>query len=195
MCQNDGSGGIRTHASEETGALNQRLRPLGHATSLSLCPCRSPHGSLDSVAHGRQTRAAKSRAASHGAKMIPPRIELGTFCVLGRCDNRYTTESSVSDGRQTAVKAHPLGSRDAHSKPSARCDSAKGKRATAGNRTRINCLEGNYAHHYTTVASCEPTWEQRQPFYSRSVATAVRTVPDVLGIWETPHGPLEGLGD
>ena len=26
-----GSGGIRTHASEETGALNQRLRPLGHA--------------------------------------------------------------------------------------------------------------------------------------------------------------------
>ena len=27
-----GSGGIRTHASEETGALNQRHRPLGHAT-------------------------------------------------------------------------------------------------------------------------------------------------------------------
>ena len=24
--------GIRTHAPEETGALNQRLRPLGHAT-------------------------------------------------------------------------------------------------------------------------------------------------------------------
>ena len=29
-----GSGGIRNHASEETGALNQRLRPLGHATGL-----------------------------------------------------------------------------------------------------------------------------------------------------------------
>ena len=29
---NIGSGGIRTHAPEETGALNQRLRPLGHAT-------------------------------------------------------------------------------------------------------------------------------------------------------------------
>ena len=28
----NGSGGIRPHASEETGALNQRLRPLGHAT-------------------------------------------------------------------------------------------------------------------------------------------------------------------
>ena len=31
---NCGSGGIRTHAPEETGALNQRLRPLGHATFL-----------------------------------------------------------------------------------------------------------------------------------------------------------------
>ena len=30
--KSNGSGGIRTHASEETGALNQRLRPLGHAT-------------------------------------------------------------------------------------------------------------------------------------------------------------------
>ena len=29
-----GSGEIRTRASEETGALNQRLRPLGHATLL-----------------------------------------------------------------------------------------------------------------------------------------------------------------
>ena len=30
------SGGFRTHASEETGALNQRLRPLGHATVCTL---------------------------------------------------------------------------------------------------------------------------------------------------------------
>ena len=30
---NVGSGGIRTYVSEETGALNQRLRPLGHATA------------------------------------------------------------------------------------------------------------------------------------------------------------------
>ena len=29
---NFGSDGIRTHAPEETGALNQRLGPLGHAT-------------------------------------------------------------------------------------------------------------------------------------------------------------------
>ena len=35
-----GSGGIRTHAPEETGALNQRLRPLGHAT---YCTADSSH--------------------------------------------------------------------------------------------------------------------------------------------------------
>ena len=34
-----GSGGIRTHASEETGALNQRLRPLGHATLVNGLAC------------------------------------------------------------------------------------------------------------------------------------------------------------
>ena len=31
-----GSGGIRTHAIEMTGALNQCLRPLGHATPLKV---------------------------------------------------------------------------------------------------------------------------------------------------------------
>ncbi|KYQ54200.1 hypothetical protein ALC60_06744, partial [Trachymyrmex zeteki] len=39
--QKIGSGGIRTHVSEETGALNQRLRPLGHATSCLLFQQRS----------------------------------------------------------------------------------------------------------------------------------------------------------
>jgi hypothetical protein len=43
-----GSGGIRTHASEETGALNQRLRPLGHATYKPglTCHLNLPHGIL-----------------------------------------------------------------------------------------------------------------------------------------------------
>ena len=31
LIQKFDSGGIRTHATEVTGALNQRLRPLGHA--------------------------------------------------------------------------------------------------------------------------------------------------------------------
>ena len=35
-----GSGGIRAHASDETGALNQRLRPLGLATRFEK-PCNS----------------------------------------------------------------------------------------------------------------------------------------------------------
>ena len=30
--RSNGRGGIRTHAIEMTGALNQRLRPLGHPT-------------------------------------------------------------------------------------------------------------------------------------------------------------------
>ena len=29
---------------------------------------------------------------------------------------------------------------------------APNKNASAGNRTRVNCLEGSYAHHYTTDA-------------------------------------------
>ena len=33
--------GIRTHASEETGALNQRLRPLGHLAIQFSLPERS----------------------------------------------------------------------------------------------------------------------------------------------------------
>ena len=42
-----GSGGIRTHASEETGALNQRLRPLGHATYM--CWLWISYGKIHSV--------------------------------------------------------------------------------------------------------------------------------------------------
>ena len=39
--------------------------------------------------------------------------------------------------------------------------------ATAGNRTPINCLEGNYANHYTTVAVAETLTDiQSVSFYS-----------------------------
>ena len=47
-----GSGGIRTHASEETGALNQRLRPLGHATDLrcgAVFPLHSASNNVDMI--------------------------------------------------------------------------------------------------------------------------------------------------
>ena len=82
LFKNSGSGGIRTHASEETGALNQRLRPLGHATCLLYTA-------------GETRLLQRWELGEQGQNMIPPRIELGTFCVLGRCDNRYTTESLV----------------------------------------------------------------------------------------------------
>ena len=35
-------GGIRTHASKETGALNQHLRPLGHTTLTIILSGRHP---------------------------------------------------------------------------------------------------------------------------------------------------------
>lgn len=44
LLKSHGSGGIRTHASEETGALNQRLRPLGHATDSLYDLSMLPHG-------------------------------------------------------------------------------------------------------------------------------------------------------
>ena len=36
--------------------------------------------------------------------------------------------------------------------------------ASAGNRTRVNCLEGSYAHHYTTNAQvqCKPIKKLRK---------------------------------
>ena len=43
------SGGIRTHATEVTGALNQRLRPLGHAI-LSLFEKK-----VEAIAHMRES--------------------------------------------------------------------------------------------------------------------------------------------
>ena len=59
-----GSGGIRTHASEETGALNQRLRPLGHATRL-----------FKGVHQARET----SISAAHRDNSVGARRDCGTF--------------------------------------------------------------------------------------------------------------------
>ena len=32
----------------------------------------------------------KTQKKSNGKQLMPPRLELGIFCVLGRCDNHYT---------------------------------------------------------------------------------------------------------
>ena len=42
--------------------------------------------------------------------------------------------------------------------PSFRPDKNIKSAALAGNRTRVNCLEGSYAHHYTTNAHWKPIW-------------------------------------
>ena len=40
-------------------------------------------------------------------KMFPPGIEPGTFCVLDRCDNHYTTETWVSPTSKIIVEFLP----------------------------------------------------------------------------------------
>ena len=54
--KNSGSGGIRTHAIEMTGALNQRLRPLGHATNHTIeasnCHTITVPGSIGTLLRG-----------------------------------------------------------------------------------------------------------------------------------------------
>ena len=74
------SGGTRTHASEETGALNQRLRPLGHA--IYICCEICTHNNRNTIIANDNITKPK----------VPARIELAAFCVLSRCDNHYTTE-------------------------------------------------------------------------------------------------------
>ena len=39
------------------------------------------------------------------------------------------------------------------------------KYAMAGNRTRIDCLEGNHDNHYTTIASCRTRLAQLNVLY------------------------------
>ena len=56
------------------------------------------------------------------------------------------------------------------------------KNASAGNRTRINCLEGSYADHYTTDASppsCHKLWHGIQKL--GKTATRVLLVTDYAG--------------
>ncbi|GBM36770.1 hypothetical protein AVEN_273807-1 [Araneus ventricosus] len=71
--RNPGSGGIRTHAPEETGALNQRLRPLGHATTTFI----SQHSNtlLDFNANYIWQCDKTNRVVKHSVKVIDTRTE------------------------------------------------------------------------------------------------------------------------
>ena len=52
----------------------------------------------------------------------------------------------------------------------------KGTNAMAGNRTRVNCLEGSYAHHYTTIAThyCETCPDLELPLQKHSLTRMSR---------------------
>ncbi|KAJ8869141.1 hypothetical protein PR048_030709 [Dryococelus australis] len=56
--------------------------------------------------------------------------------------------------------------------------------ALAGNRTRINCLEGNYADHYTTNASCVRTRQLRALIWLRALE---KCIPDVTSPCRRPN--------
>ena len=127
-----------------------------------------------------------------GNNMFSPGIEPGTFCVLDRCDNRYTTKthwhlqiiqpwhaqpgSLLAECARPNITRNPIAvlSRDRLVVRTLRCGRSNPgsnpghgmdkifliplfkfftkNNASAGNRTRINCLEGSYADHYTTDA-------------------------------------------
>lgn len=52
----------------------------------------------------------------------------------------------------------------------------------AGNRTRINCLEGNYAYHYTTIAPWDCT-QQRIVTYCKLIDIAQVWISCVLDFY------------
>ena len=55
--------------------------------------------------------------------------------------------------------------------------------AMAGNRTRINCLEGNYADHYTTIA-VEGVWSVkniRSPVLFLIIMKKKFVIPGIFG--------------
>ena len=57
--------------------------------------------------------------------------------------------------------------------------------ASAGNRTRVNCLEGSYADHYTTDALLTLVLPKAQVFQQKQLATCSWVL----------HIPNNGLGD
>ena len=151
-----GSGGIRTHASEETGALNQRLRPLGHAT---LVICQSFSTILTCCSFPCPIYFLKN--------ILPPvRLELTAFRLWDWRAAYCATEAYrwINFKLYFLPQFNVLNYTTVHCMDqSFHCNFYCKKFALAGNRTRVNCLEGSYAHHYTTNASttqssCKTSW-------------------------------------
>ena len=91
-------------------------------------------------------------------ELFPPGFEPGTFRVWGERDNHYTTETLTARGITSLELT-----------PSLSPASKVLRVALAGNRTRVNCLEGSYAHHYTTNAQvlCTPREKLRKVLRKR----------------------------
>ena len=114
-----GSGGIRTHASEETGALNQRLRPLGHATFLErawLGQQRMPPGIFQSdEGTGGKKRGSKKvelLPCQHRSAAVT-RIRTWVTSATTKGTNHYTitataTEDDLSQDSGLPIILQPL---------------------------------------------------------------------------------------
>ncbi|XDB49196.1 hypothetical protein AB1E18_002779 [Capra hircus] len=123
---------------------------------------RSPSGGREAGGGGWAASGAswwKRREVATAAKTFAPRDGGGGLnrAWAGRHPQNTTRAAGFSHTRQKprasglapcshlSVPRTPL--------PGGRWNSAKGPPAAlAGNRTRVNCLEGSYAHHYTTNA-------------------------------------------
>nr|XP_044614537.1 translation initiation factor IF-2-like [Equus asinus] len=126
---------------------------------------------------GRQAERKKngfpdreSNLSRSGARSPPARRSLATGAPSLAQANRppprprdAPSPASCSPRPQNAARASCLHAR-AHTRTAARLPPASGEggprslskrrpAALAGNRTRVNCLEGSYAHHYTTNAA------------------------------------------
>ena len=93
--------------------------------------------------------------------------------------NHSLAPPAAASGRHRTGRSHHIGPACVRSPP--RDWAKKDTAATAGNRTRINCLEGNYANHYTTVAS------QTAPYCHN----ASHPLPSTAG-WRQPFSPRTG---
>ena len=71
-----------------------------------------------------------------------------------------------------------------------RSNAHKNNIASAGNRTRINCLEGSYADHYTTDAHPARSGSSPRPRFGQNPPwTAKGSV--VGSLWEPQDGQLQ----
>ncbi|XP_058392900.1 basic proline-rich protein-like [Diceros bicornis minor] len=129
--------------------------PSAHETTTHLAPNRRPRGDAAGTGPGRRRRVSCPRLRRHEAPS-QPRAAPGNAGALAFFLPGCTLKTLRAPPSRTHAHGRGPGSRPPApgSGPGGPCGSAKGRPAAlAGNRTRVNCLEGSYAHHYTTNAA------------------------------------------